>query len=132
MDISVYPFAFCFAMTKTTPEARPTRILSKLGNDHCDSYNISPMNDTGILFNDPTRLNVVGVVEDKNHRTEKEIPKETKPESAATIKKAGFVRSGCCGSVVNSPCITMTANINGLQYEYTKIVVEMQHEYCTI
>lgn len=113
-------------MTKTTPEARPTRILSKLGKDHCDSYNISPMNDTGILFNEPTRLNVVGVVEDKNHSTEKEIPNETKPDSPATIKKAGFVRSCCCGSVVNSPCITMTPKINGLHQDMI-LLVKLQY-----
>lgn len=71
------------------------------------------MKDTGILFNEPTRLNVVGVVVDKNHNTENEIPNATNPDRVATIKKAGFVKSGWFGSEVSSPCITMTKKING-------------------
>ena len=81
-------------MTNTTPEAKPTPILNKFGRDQVVSKRISPIKDTGILFREPTRLNVVGVVVDKNHNTENEIPNATNAERNATIKNAGFVKSG--------------------------------------
>jgi len=52
------------------------------------------MRDTGILFKEPTRLNVVGVVVERNHNTEKEIPNPTNPVKEATKRKAGLYKSG--------------------------------------
>lgn len=71
------------------------------------------MIDTGILFRDPTRLKVVGVVVERNQSTEKEIPNETIPVRDATTKKDGLKRSGCCGRVASSPCMTMTKKMRG-------------------
>lgn len=98
-----YPLLFCFAITNITPDARPTRTLSRLGRFHPDSNKNKPSIETGILFKDPTRLNVVGVVVDKNHSTENEIPNDTSPVSEATARNAGLYRSGCWGRVVSSP-----------------------------
>lgn len=82
-------------MTNMTPEAKPTRILNRFGSDQVDSNKKSPIMDTGILFREPTKLNVVGVVADKNQSTEKEIPNATSPDKLATNKKAGLYKSGC-------------------------------------
>lgn len=90
-------------MTNMTPDARPTKTESKLGRFQPDSNNTSPSIETGILFNDPTRLNVVGVVVDKNHNTENDIPKETMPVRDATARNAGLYKSGCWGRVESSP-----------------------------
>ena len=61
-DIAWYhhhPPARCFASTNTTPLARPMLIDPRLAIEYVDSYNSSPMKLIGILFNDPTKLNVV-------------------------------------------------------------------------
>lgn len=80
----------CLAITNITPEANPTNTLAKLGKLHPLSNNSNPIIDTGILFIDPTNENVVGVVVDKNHNTEKEIPKETIPVKDAIIRNRGL------------------------------------------
>ena len=81
-------------MTNITPEAKPTSTLARLGKLILDSIRINPMIDTGILFKEPTRENVVGVVVERNHNTENEIPNPTKPVKEATKMKAGLYKSG--------------------------------------
>lgn len=65
-----HPPARCLARTNTTPLTNPILIDSKLGSENDDSYKIKPTKLTGILLRLPTRLNVVGVVVDRNHSTE--------------------------------------------------------------
>lgn len=53
-----------------------------------------PMTATGILFNEPTRPYVVGVVVERNHRVEYEILKLTMQDRPATVWKEGDVKDG--------------------------------------
>ena len=85
-----YPFPLCFAITNITPDASPTKTLARFGRLHPLSNKTNPIIDTGILFREPTRLNVVAVVAERNHKTEKEMPKETMPVRDATKMKAGL------------------------------------------
>ena len=48
-----------------------------------------PMMATGILFKLPTRLYVVGVVVDRNHRAAYDIEKPTTQDTAATARNHG-------------------------------------------
>ncbi len=75
------------ARTKMTPAPRPTRILRRFCGLHGTSKATRPSSATGILFKEPTRLYVVAVVDDRNHREAKLIQNASSELAIAAVKK---------------------------------------------
>jgi hypothetical protein len=88
-------------------------MLAILAVEYTDLNRTMPMTATGILFNDPTRPYVVGVVVDRNQSVEYEILKLTMQERPATVWKEGDVKEASVASLCGSPNTTTRMQTNG-------------------
>ena len=70
-----------------TPAPRPTRILRRFWGLQGTLNATRPINATGILFREPTKLYVVAVVDDKNHSEAKLIQKASSELARAAVTK---------------------------------------------
>ncbi len=75
------------ALTKITPAPNPTRILSRFWGLQGTLKATKPINATGILFSEPTKLYVVAVVDDKNQREAKLMQNASNELAIAAAKK---------------------------------------------
>jgi len=67
----------------------------------------------GTLFREPTRLNVVAVVVDKNHKEQKLMMKPQNAERQAAAWKPRMYIAGSAATLLNSPFTAATRQSNG-------------------
>jgi hypothetical protein len=81
------------------PAANPTSTLARFSALQGTLKATSPRMATGILFRDPTRLYVVAVVVERNHRDAKLMLKASRDETTAAAIKVGFCSAGSSRTV---------------------------------